>query len=257
MGYYFKTCKILIAPFLPLRFLQQDTKPCTAIIYAVWMLHIPDFYDQWWGLLTIWTGHYHGMKFFISGMNAHNIYSCLLRTGLLFWNMIAILSTPAGLKIEILDQKLCHKWLGCMLSMPTVIKKRHDVDQHLQAASKAFFFFSARSGLLSKGPFYWSVSRLVEGWLEKAKSKPNLLRRGLAGGWRWGRGGVPRRALGWGGVRFPPHWNSLSNLGPAGWPRMLAWPHDWAKRSSGRWGLLRGMLARGEVLVVLLLGQEV
>ena len=61
-----------------------------------------------------------------------------------------------------------------------------------------FFFsldpFSARSGLLSKGLFYWSVSRLVEGWLEKAKSKPNLLRRGLAGGWRWGRGGVPRRA---------------------------------------------------------------
>ena len=51
----------------------------------------------------------------------------------------SFLSTPAALKIEILDQKLCHKWLGCMLSMPTVIKKRHDVDQHLQAASKAFF----------------------------------------------------------------------------------------------------------------------
>ena len=62
-----------------------------------------------------------------------------------------------------------------------------------------FFFlapFSASSGLLSKGLFYWSVSRLVEGGLEKAKSKPKLLRRGLAGGWRWGRGGVPRRALG-------------------------------------------------------------
>ena len=39
---------------------------------------------------------------------------------------------------EIIDQESCHIWLGCMLSMPTVIKKRHDVDQHLQAASKAF-----------------------------------------------------------------------------------------------------------------------
>ena len=48
----------------------------------------------------------------------------------------SFLSTPAGLKIETLDQKLCHKWLGCMLSMPTVIKKRHDFDL---AASKAFF----------------------------------------------------------------------------------------------------------------------
>ena len=54
--------------------------------------------------------------------------------------------------------------------------------------------FSASSGLLSKRLFYWSVPRLVEGWLEKAKSKPKLLRRGLAGGWRWGRGRVPRRA---------------------------------------------------------------
>ena len=51
----------------------------------------------------------------------------------------SFLSTPAGLQIEILDQQSCHKWLGCMLSMPTVIKKRHDVDQHLQAASEAFF----------------------------------------------------------------------------------------------------------------------
>ena len=51
----------------------------------------------------------------------------------------SLLSTPAGLRIEILDQQSCHKWLGCMLSMPTVIKKRHDVDQLLQAASKPFF----------------------------------------------------------------------------------------------------------------------
>ena len=51
----------------------------------------------------------------------------------------SFLSTPAGLQIEILDQQSYHKWLGCMLSMPTVIKKRHDVDQHLQTASKAFF----------------------------------------------------------------------------------------------------------------------
>ena len=51
----------------------------------------------------------------------------------------SFLSTPAGLQIEILDQQSCHKWHGCMLSIPTVIKKRHDVDQHLQAASKAFF----------------------------------------------------------------------------------------------------------------------
>ena len=39
------------------------------MIYAVWMLHIADFCDQWWGLLAIWTGHYHGMKLFTSGMN--------------------------------------------------------------------------------------------------------------------------------------------------------------------------------------------
>ena len=51
----------------------------------------------------------------------------------------SFLLTPAGLKIEILNQKSCHKWLGCMVSMPTVVKKRHDVDQHVQAASNAFF----------------------------------------------------------------------------------------------------------------------
>ena len=51
----------------------------------------------------------------------------------------SFLSTPAGLRVEILDHQSCHKWLGCMLSMPTVIKKRHDVDQQLQAASKPFF----------------------------------------------------------------------------------------------------------------------
>ena len=43
-----------------------------------------------------------------------------------------------GLEIEIFDQQSCHRWLGCMLSMPTLNKKRHDFDQHLQAASKAF-----------------------------------------------------------------------------------------------------------------------
>ena len=51
----------------------------------------------------------------------------------------SFLSTPAGLQIEILEQQSCHKWLGCMWCMPPVNKKRHDVDQHLQAASKAFF----------------------------------------------------------------------------------------------------------------------
>ena len=61
---------ILIASFLPLRVLQQDTEPFTEMIYAVWMLHIADFSDQWWGLLAIWTGHYHGMKFSTSGMSA-------------------------------------------------------------------------------------------------------------------------------------------------------------------------------------------
>ena len=52
-----------------------------------------------------------------------------------------------------------------------------------------FFFapFSASSGLLSKGPFYWSVSRLVKGGVQKAKSKPNS----LGGGWQAaGAGGV-------------------------------------------------------------------
>ena len=52
------------------------------------------------------------------------------------------LSTPAGLQIEILDQQSCQQmaWLHVeYVSMPTVNKKRHDVDQHLQAASKAFF----------------------------------------------------------------------------------------------------------------------
>ena len=32
------------------------------MIYAVWMLHIVDFSDEWWGLLAIGPGHYHGMK---------------------------------------------------------------------------------------------------------------------------------------------------------------------------------------------------
>ena len=72
---------------------------------------------------------------------------CLSHVGLVWntdktWVMTTeaqLLSTPAGLKMEISDQKSCHKWLGCMFSMPTVMKKRHDVDQHLQAASKAFF----------------------------------------------------------------------------------------------------------------------
>ena len=32
--------------------------------------------------------------------------------------------------------------------------------------------------------------------LEMAKSKPELLKRGLEGGWCWRCGGVPRRALG-------------------------------------------------------------
>ena len=50
----------------------------------------------------------------------------------------SFLLIPAGLKIEGLDQKSCRKWLGCMVSMPTEVKKQHDVDQHLQAASKAF-----------------------------------------------------------------------------------------------------------------------
>ena len=51
-------------------FLQLDTEPFTAMIYAVWMLHIVGFSDQWWGPLAIWTGHYHGMKSSTSGMSA-------------------------------------------------------------------------------------------------------------------------------------------------------------------------------------------
>ena len=48
------------------------------------------------------------------------------------------LSTRAGFKIEVVEHKWCHKWFGCMLNMPTVIKKRHVVENHLQAAWKAF-----------------------------------------------------------------------------------------------------------------------
>ena len=36
---------------------------------STWMLHIVGFSDQWWGLLAIWTGHYHGIKFSTSGMS--------------------------------------------------------------------------------------------------------------------------------------------------------------------------------------------
>ena len=32
--------------------------------------HFANFPDQWWRLLAKWTGHYHGIKFFTSGMNA-------------------------------------------------------------------------------------------------------------------------------------------------------------------------------------------
>ena len=49
---------------------------------------------------------------------------------------------------------------------------------------------------ISEGLFDWSVARLGEGSAEMAKSKPELLTRGLEGGWGWERGGVPRRALG-------------------------------------------------------------
>ena len=62
-----------IAQKLPLRVLQQDTERYTAMIYAAWMLHIANFYDLWWGLLAIWTGHYHGMKFVTSGMSAFGV----------------------------------------------------------------------------------------------------------------------------------------------------------------------------------------
>ena len=53
-----------------MRVWQQDTEPYTAMSYAVWMLHSADFSDQWWGLLAIWTGHFHGMKFSTSGTSA-------------------------------------------------------------------------------------------------------------------------------------------------------------------------------------------
>ena len=49
-----KSWNILIVSFLLLHVLQQDTEPYTAMIYGVWMLHIADFYDQWWGLLATW-----------------------------------------------------------------------------------------------------------------------------------------------------------------------------------------------------------
>ena len=40
-----------------------------ALKWKKWMLHIVGFSDQWWGLLAVWTGHYHGMKFSTSGMS--------------------------------------------------------------------------------------------------------------------------------------------------------------------------------------------
>ena len=65
-----RNSNILIVSYPPKRVLQQDTEPFTAVIYAVWMLHIVGFSDQWWGLLAIWMGHYHGTKFSTSGMRA-------------------------------------------------------------------------------------------------------------------------------------------------------------------------------------------
>ena len=50
--------------------LDRESSHKLTMIYAAWMLHIANFYDLWWGLLAIWTGHYHGMKFFTSGMSA-------------------------------------------------------------------------------------------------------------------------------------------------------------------------------------------
>ena len=48
----------------------------TAMIYAVWMLHIADFSDQWWGLLAMRTGHYHGITFFTPGRSAFGVSPC-------------------------------------------------------------------------------------------------------------------------------------------------------------------------------------
>ena len=45
------------------------------MIYAVWMLHIVGFSDQWWGLLAIWTGHYHGIKFSTFGMKRVRVFT--------------------------------------------------------------------------------------------------------------------------------------------------------------------------------------
>ena len=39
------------------------------MIYPLWMLHIVGFSDEWWDLLAIWAGHYHGIKFSTSGMS--------------------------------------------------------------------------------------------------------------------------------------------------------------------------------------------
>ena len=54
---------------------------------------------------------------------------------------------------------------------------------------------SAGTGLLSTRLFYWSRFRLGGSCAEVAMSKPKPFRRGLKGGWRWGHGGVPRRAM--------------------------------------------------------------
>ena len=47
------------------------------MIYAVWMLHIVDFSDEWWGLLAIGPGHYHGMKLSTSEMSVFGPSPCI------------------------------------------------------------------------------------------------------------------------------------------------------------------------------------
>ena len=44
---FVRNSNILIVSYPPKRVLQQDTEPFTAMIYAVWMLHIVGFSDQW------------------------------------------------------------------------------------------------------------------------------------------------------------------------------------------------------------------
>ena len=49
------------------------------------------------------------------------------------------ITTPRGVSVAVVDRDGCHKWLGCILSWNNKGSHRPDLENHLQAASRAFF----------------------------------------------------------------------------------------------------------------------